>query len=98
VITGEGKVDRQTAFGKAPAGVARVAKAAGVPVVAVGGIVDESAAELYEHGFVAVIAAVRAPMALEQAMQAEQARANLRYAGEQIMRLWLAARRGVQRA
>ena len=40
VITGEGKIDAQTRFGKAPAGVLRRARAAGKPVAALAGIVE----------------------------------------------------------
>ncbi len=92
VITGEGKVDEQTAFGKAPAGVARVARKLGVPVVAVGGAVAEQIEALWREGFAAAFCILRQPMTLEEAMAPEQARRNLAYAGEQIVRLWLAAR------
>jgi glycerate kinase len=48
VITGEGSLDFQTLGGKGPAGVAAMAKAAGVPVLAVAGRVEESAAALFD--------------------------------------------------
>ena len=51
VITGEGALDRQTLRGKAPAGVARAATAAGVPVLAVAGRNSLSAGELRDAGF-----------------------------------------------
>jgi glycerate kinase len=51
VITGEGSLDRQTLGGKAPIGVARAAAARGVPVVAVAGRVELTAAELASAGF-----------------------------------------------
>ncbi len=51
VITGEGSLDRQTLGGKAPVGVARAAAARGVPVVAVAGRVELTAAELADAGF-----------------------------------------------
>ena len=51
VVTGEGKLDAQTLRGKAPAGVARAAAAHGVPVVALGGVVEVSARELRAAGF-----------------------------------------------
>ncbi len=41
VITGEGKIDRQTAYGKVPVGVAKVSKKYGVPVLAIGALVEE---------------------------------------------------------
>ncbi len=51
VITGEGKIDFQSLRGKAPLGVARAAAAHGVPVVAVGGVVEVAERELRAAGF-----------------------------------------------
>ncbi len=50
VITGEGSLDAQTLRGKAPAGVARAAAAAGVPVVAVAGVATLSEHDLRRSG------------------------------------------------
>ncbi|MCF2533363.1 glycerate kinase [Yinghuangia soli] len=52
VVTGEGRLDRQTLHGKAPAGVAAAARGAGVPVVAVAGRVELAPAELEAAGIV----------------------------------------------
>lgn len=82
VITGEGRVDFQTAFGKTCSGVAQVARAAGVPVVALGGSV-----ELGVGGFDAVLSMVNEPLALEAAMEPERARAMLAFTAEQVARL-----------
>lgn len=57
VITGEGCVDAQTLHGKGPAGVADMARRLGKPVVAVGGIVDESVRDALNAKFHAVLAA-----------------------------------------
>ena len=57
VITGEGCVDAQTLHGKGPAGVADMARRLGKPVVAVGGIVDESVREALNAKFHAELAA-----------------------------------------
>jgi glycerate kinase len=57
VITGEGCIDAQTLHGKGPAGVADMARRLGKPVVAVGGIVDESARDGLNAKFHAVLAA-----------------------------------------
>jgi glycerate kinase len=54
VITGEGSLDEQTLHGKAPLGVARVARAAGVPVVAVAGRCSLTRKQCVEAGFAAV--------------------------------------------
>src|SRR6266508_1177175 len=51
VITGEGKIDFQSLRGKAPVGVARAAAEHGVPVVALGGVVEVAAQELRAAGF-----------------------------------------------
>jgi glycerate kinase len=53
VVTGEGRLDAQTLHGKAPAGVAAAARAAGVPVVAVCGVRDLDDAQLAVAGFAA---------------------------------------------
>jgi glycerate kinase len=60
VITGEGCVDAQTLHGKGPAGVADMARRLGKPVIAIGGIVDESARAALDAKFHAVIAAASA--------------------------------------
>jgi glycerate kinase len=53
VITGEGRLDRQTLHGKAPAGVAHAARQRGVPVAAVCGRLDLTTQELEDAGFAA---------------------------------------------
>lgn len=89
VVTGEGMMDGQTAGGKAPLGVARRARAAGVPVVAVvGGRADDLDA-VYEQGVDLVLPIVRRPMDLSDALDPSQARANLRAAGEAAIRAYL---------
>lgn len=91
-ITGEGKIDKQTAYGKTPAGVVEVAKPLGVPVVALGGSVAMETHVLHDVGFAAVFSIVPGPMSLEEAMQPETARRLLKLAGEQVTRLFMAAR------
>jgi glycerate 2-kinase len=56
VITGEGSLDRQTLHGKAPAGVAAAARAAGIPVVAVAGRSLLPPSELEPAGILAAYA------------------------------------------
>ena len=68
VITGEGKTDRQTAFGKLPCKVGELGKKHGVPVICLSGSVDRSSSELYEHGVTALFDTVPAPRTLEQVM------------------------------
>jgi glycerate kinase len=85
VITGEGRIDRQTGFGKTALGVARRAHAAGVPCVAVGGGVEtEGIAVLAEVGTIAV-PVVERPQSVEEAMTAGTA--PLERCGERLARL-----------
>ncbi len=70
VITGEGRIDAQTAFGKTALGVARRAQAAGVPCIAVGGGVEpEGIAALAAVGAAAVPVSIP-PLPIEEAMAA----------------------------
>lgn len=55
VITGEGKIDGQTIFGKTPIGVARLAKKYGKPVIGICGMVDEGYEKVYKNGIDAII-------------------------------------------
>lgn len=55
VLTGEGKIDFQTKFGKTPYGVAQVAKQFNKPVIAFAGLVGEGIDELYDLGFSQII-------------------------------------------
>ncbi|NLP43073.1 MAG: glycerate kinase [Peptococcaceae bacterium] len=69
VITGEGKIDWQSAFGKVPMGVGVRAKKHGKPVIAIVGSVDEGAEAMYEHGLNALVPIVNKPMSLSEAME-----------------------------
>jgi glycerate kinase len=85
VLTGEGRIDAQTAFGKTALGVARRAAAAGVPCVAVGGGVEpEGIAALAAVGAIAV-PVVERPQSVEEAMAAGPA--PLERCGERLARL-----------
>ena len=67
VITGEGCLDYQTVYDKAPIGVARRAKARGIPVVSISGSLGERFTETHGHGIDAASAITGAPMTLEEA-------------------------------
>lgn len=85
VITGEGRIDAQTAFGKTALGVAQRARAAGVPCIAVGGGVEpDGAAALAALGAIAV-PAMEHPMSVDEAMAAGPA--PLERCGERLARL-----------
>jgi glycerate kinase len=82
VITGEGRIDGQTVNGKTPMGVARVAAAHGVPVIAIGGGLAPDAGAVHAHGIDAVFAAVSRPCTVAEALAG--AEANLRTAARNV--------------
>lgn len=86
VITGEGRVDCQTAMGKAVAGILRRAKARNVPVLVVGGAVEDVEA-LNDEGVMAVLPILPGPATLAEAMDADFASKNVERTMEQAMRI-----------
>lgn len=90
VLTAEGQIDFQTKFGKAPAGVAALAKKHGIPCVAIAGGVGEGISDLHDCGISAVFSLCPAPLSLEEAMK--NGGLYLRGATEQIVRLFLCNR------
>lgn len=67
VITGEGRIDGQTALGKTPVGVARIARAANIPVVALAGSVGSGVEAVYPH-IDALFPIVHGPVELKEAL------------------------------
>lgn len=94
VVTGEGRLDGQTAMGKAPMGIAALAGKFQKPVLAFAGGVTEGAKECNEKGIAAFFPIVRGAVSLEEAMERENARQNMRATAEQVFRLWKAAGKG----
>lgn len=92
IITGEGKLDGQTAMGKAPAGVAKLAKKHNKIVIAFCGAAAEDALECNKAGMDAYFPILRYPMSLEEAMDKENATKNIKYTAEQVFRLIRAVR------
>lgn len=92
-LVGEGRLDDQTAMGKAPAGVARLAQKLGVPVLAVGGSLAPGSEALYDIGVVGMSATAPGPISLPEAM----ARADelLADACERMIRIY---RAGLERS
>lgn len=88
VITGEGRLDGQTAMGKAPIGVAKLAKQYGKPVIAFAGSVAKEAVECNCNGIDAFFPILRGIMTLEEAMEPENAKNNMADTAEQVFRLW----------
>ncbi|WP_313345471.1 glycerate kinase family protein [Lacrimispora sp.] len=88
VITGEGRLDGQTAMGKAPIGVAKLAKQYGKTVIAFAGSVTRDARECNQYGIDAYFPILRTITTLEEAMKTENAKRNLSDTAEQVYRLY----------
>lgn len=88
VITGEGRLDGQTAMGKAPVGVAKLAKTYHLPVLAFAGSVTKEAKKCNDNGIDAYFPILRTIATLEEAMDSETAGENLADTVEQAMRLY----------
>ena len=86
-ITGEGRLDGQSGMGKAPVGVARVAKKYGKTVIAFAGAVTQDARALNASGIDAFFPILKSPCSLESAMNIENAKANLADTAEQAFRI-----------
>ncbi|GHK51637.1 hypothetical protein KPZU09_13730 [Klebsiella pneumoniae] len=91
-IVGEGWLDRQSAFGKAPVGVAGKAARHGVPVVALCGGRDESSRQLYQHHIDAMWSICQRPMALAESMNTCEP--LLADAAENVLRTFLSGWHG----
>lgn len=87
VVTGEGRLDGQTVFGKAPIGVAKIAKKHEKAVIAFSGAVTEDAVACNEHGIDAFFPILRKIQTLQEAMDPVNARSNMVSCVEQVFRL-----------
>jgi glycerate kinase len=91
VFTGEGRMDAQTLRGKTPAGVAKIAQRAGVPVVALAGSLGEGYEALHACGISAAFSLAPGPITLQQALtDAEKLLADR---ARDIMQLWMTAQK-----
>ena len=88
VITGEGRLDEQSAMGKAPIGVAKLAKSQDIPVIAFAGAVTVGAKACNQAGIDAYFPILRGISTLEEAMEKETAQNNLADTVEQAIRLY----------
>lgn len=87
VLTGEGRVDFQTAFGKTPSGVAKAAKSHNVPVIAIGGALSDDARLVFDHGIDCIESAAAKDMTLETAIK--NSKQDLANAAERVIRMIL---------
>ena len=87
VVTGEGRLDSQTIMGKAPIGVAKLAKKYGKKVIAFSGCVTEDAEICNTHGIDAFFPVLRGITTLEEALDTNHAYKNLSATAYQVFRL-----------
>ena len=83
VVTGEGRIDRQTLMGKAPGGVLKRATAQGIPTIAIGGCI-QWCKELQESSFREILSINPDNLPEAQAMQHDIAMENVRRTGRKI--------------
>lgn len=87
VFTGEGRLDHQSAMGKAVTGIAKLAKKHGATVIALAGAVTDGADECNQHDIDAFFPILRRITTLDEAMDPDTAKQNLTKTTEQIIRL-----------
>ncbi|MFV0364193.1 MAG: glycerate kinase [Suipraeoptans sp.] len=87
VITGEGRLDHQTAMGKAPIGVAKLAKKHNAGVIAFAGSVTHDANACNDEGIDAFFPILRSICTLDEAMDNNNAKRNMTDTVEQVFRL-----------
>ncbi|MBP6115422.1 MAG: glycerate kinase [Neisseriaceae bacterium] len=85
VITGEGRIDSQTIFGKTPIGVAKLAKQYRKPVIAIAGGYSANADVVHEHGIDALFSAVHEPCTVAEALA--NAEHNVRQCARNVAQL-----------
>ncbi|MBD1576129.1 glycerate kinase [Vibrio sp. S11_S32] len=90
VITGEGRIDWQSAHGKTPVGVAKAAKRYDIPVIALAGCLGDNYQEVYDYGIDAVFAAIPRPLDLATAFA--EAEINMANLAENVARVWQVSR------
>lgn len=88
VVTGEGRLDHQTAMGKAPVGVARLGKKHGARTIAFAGSVTKEATACNKAGIDAFFPIIRGISTLEEAMDPQTAKSNMTACAEQVFRLF----------
>lgn len=82
VITGEGKIDGQSILGKAPIGIAKVAKEYNIPVIAIAGSLGFDVNKVRDYGINAVFSVITEPCSLEDALK--DAKKNIKLTAKNI--------------
>ena len=88
VVTGEGRLDAQTVMGKAPIGIAKIAKKYGKRVIAFSGCANDDAEVCNEYGIDAFFPILREVTTLERALAPEYAYKNLEATAYQVFRIF----------
>lgn len=86
VITGEGRLDAQTVFGKTPMGVLNVAKRYNVPVIGIAGCLGDGAEAILQQGMKAIFPIIPSLQPLEQVLT--EAQTNLTHTAQNIAAVW----------
>lgn len=87
-ITGEGEIDYQTMMGKAPSGIAKIAKKYNIPVIGLAGSLGKDVERINAEGIDAYFSITPKPISLEKAMEREFAKENLKSTVKQIFRVY----------
>lgn len=69
VITGEGRLDWQSSFGKVISGIGKRCKQKGIPVIALAGGMGEGADQIYEHGIDSIFTTINGAMSIDEALE-----------------------------
>lgn len=94
VITGEGRIDAQSLYGKAPVGIAQMAKKYSLPVIAIVGSSGDDLGPIYETGIDLILDIVNKPMPLAEAIAS--AETLITNTGESAFRAFLLSRNAVK--
>lgn len=87
IITGEGRMDHQTKYGKTISGIIKAAKKQGIPVVGICGSIGEGVEELYSEGLNSVFSIINRPMSLQESM--DKTSELLASTAENVIRLFV---------
>lgn len=87
VVTGEGRLDGQSAMGKVPVGVAKAGRKNGCKVIALAGSVTDDAVACNKEGIDAFFPIIRGATTLNEAMDIKNAQKNMKNTAEQVFRL-----------
>ena len=94
IITGEGKIDHQSAMGKVLSGVGRLGKETDIPVIAIAGSINGDVSELHNIGISSMFSIINRPLSLNEALEKHVTEESLKATTEEILRLILAIKKG----